>query len=180
MAPLAALELLVLSTLYCGMLLPILTCASSICSKHRGCVVLISLGQREHSTTTSLGMNNDQCTARPMLGCNDQPHLRTTTQQGEKIAGLMTISPYWHWIKTKAKHRWQGRTILEVLSTEFRERSSEYYVRTCRAYTTDLAQRLAVCMRIAVRYRIRNGHDKQPGSQLRYYGTLWRSNRVGA
>ncbi|KIP03608.1 hypothetical protein PHLGIDRAFT_31741 [Phlebiopsis gigantea 11061_1 CR5-6] len=41
--------------------------------------------------------------------------------------GLRKISPYWYNYTTMAKGRWLGREILEVVSTEFRDRSMEYY-----------------------------------------------------
>ena len=44
--------------------------------------------------------------------------------------GLRKISPYWYNYTTMAKGRWLGREILEIVSTEFRDRSMEYYVRT--------------------------------------------------
>ena len=44
--------------------------------------------------------------------------------------GLRKISPYWYNYTTMAKERWLGREILEVVSTEFRDRSMEYYVRS--------------------------------------------------
>ncbi|KAH7912731.1 pseudouridine synthase [Hygrophoropsis aurantiaca] len=41
--------------------------------------------------------------------------------------GLKTIPPYWYPYTTMAKERWLGREILEIVSTEFRDRSAEYY-----------------------------------------------------
>ncbi|KAF9262670.1 pseudouridine synthase [Marasmius fiardii PR-910] len=41
--------------------------------------------------------------------------------------GLKKIPPYWYPYTTYAKERWLGREILEVVSTEFRDRSMEYY-----------------------------------------------------
>ncbi|KAH9923007.1 pseudouridine synthase [Amylocystis lapponica] len=41
--------------------------------------------------------------------------------------GLKKIPPYWYPYTTMAKGRWLGREILEVVSTEFRDRSMEYY-----------------------------------------------------
>ncbi|KAI0076377.1 tRNA-pseudouridine synthase [Panus rudis PR-1116 ss-1] len=41
--------------------------------------------------------------------------------------GLKKIPPYWYPYTTMAKQRWLGREILEVVSTEFRDRSMEYY-----------------------------------------------------
>lgn len=43
--------------------------------------------------------------------------------------GLKKVSPYWYPYTTMAKMRWLGRELLEVVSTEFRDRSMEYYVR---------------------------------------------------
>ncbi len=43
-------------------------------------------------------------------------------------AGLRKIAPYWHPYTTMAKGRWLNREILEIVSTEFRDRSIEYYV----------------------------------------------------
>jgi len=43
--------------------------------------------------------------------------------------GLKKIPPYWYPYTTYAKERWLGRELLEVVSTEFRDRSMEYYVR---------------------------------------------------
>ncbi|KAJ3807312.1 pseudouridine synthase [Lentinula aff. lateritia] len=41
--------------------------------------------------------------------------------------GLKKIPPYWYPYTTYAKQRWIGRELLEVVSTEFRDRSMEYY-----------------------------------------------------
>ncbi|KAG6829820.1 hypothetical protein H0H92_003363 [Tricholoma furcatifolium] len=41
--------------------------------------------------------------------------------------GLKKIPPYWYPYTTMAKERWLGRELLEVVSTEFRDRSMEYY-----------------------------------------------------
>ena len=43
--------------------------------------------------------------------------------------GLKKIAPYWYPYTTMTKMRWIGRELLEVVSTEFRDRSMEYYVR---------------------------------------------------
>jgi hypothetical protein len=42
--------------------------------------------------------------------------------------GLRKIAPYWYPYTTMAKGRWFNREILEIVSTEFRDRSIEYYV----------------------------------------------------
>ncbi|KAG8862623.1 hypothetical protein FRB96_001182 [Tulasnella sp. 330] len=41
--------------------------------------------------------------------------------------GLRKCAPYWHANKTFAKGRWLNRELLEMISTEFRDRSVEYY-----------------------------------------------------
>ncbi|KAJ7750120.1 pseudouridine synthase [Mycena maculata] len=41
--------------------------------------------------------------------------------------GLKKVQPYWYPYTTMAKLRWQNRELLEVVSTEFRDRSMEYY-----------------------------------------------------
>ncbi|EAU91801.1 tRNA-pseudouridine synthase [Coprinopsis cinerea okayama7 len=41
--------------------------------------------------------------------------------------GLKKIAPYWYPYTTMTKMRWIGRELLEVVSTEFRDRSMEYY-----------------------------------------------------
>ncbi|KAH7099924.1 pseudouridine synthase [Auriculariales sp. MPI-PUGE-AT-0066] len=41
--------------------------------------------------------------------------------------GLKKITPYWYPYRTNAKERWLGREMLELVSTEFRDRSVEYY-----------------------------------------------------
>ncbi|KAH9042921.1 pseudouridine synthase [Lactarius deliciosus] len=48
-------------------------------------------------------------------------HLQTTRP------GLRKIAPYWYPYTTMAKGRWLDREILEIVSTEFRDRSTEYY-----------------------------------------------------
>ena len=42
--------------------------------------------------------------------------------------GLKKVAPYWFPYRTMAKGRWFDREILEMISTEFRDRSVEYYV----------------------------------------------------
>lgn len=53
---------------------------------------------------------------------NDSPMVLKETP------GLRKVPPYWYPYTTMAKMRWLGREILEVVSTEFRDRSMEYYV----------------------------------------------------
>ena len=54
---------------------------------------------------------------------------KSTPPQGPYAPGLKRIAPYWHPYRTFAKERWLNREILELVSTEFRDRSAEYYVR---------------------------------------------------
>jgi hypothetical protein len=42
---------------------------------------------------------------------------------------LRYLKPYWWPYRTFVKNRWIGRRLLEVISTEFRDRSVDYYVR---------------------------------------------------
>ncbi|KAG6898002.1 hypothetical protein C0992_007491 [Termitomyces sp. T32_za158] len=50
-----------------------------------------------------------------------------TSFNPQPAPGLKKISPYWYPYTTMAKERWLGRELLEVVSTEFRDRSMEYY-----------------------------------------------------
>lgn len=53
--------------------------------------------------------------------------------------GLKKIAPYWYPYTTYAKERWLNRELLEVVSTEFRDRSMEYYVCTfCKKRRIDV------------------------------------------
>jgi hypothetical protein len=58
------------------------------------------------------------------------PTLNATTSR----PGLRKVEPYWYPYTTMAKLRWQNRELLEVVSTEFRDRSMEYYVRLARCF----------------------------------------------
>lgn len=59
----------------------------------------------------------------------DGSHQSTVVTEPRHLPGLKKIPPYWYPYTTMAKGRWLGREILEVVSTEFRDRSMEYYVR---------------------------------------------------
>jgi len=54
-----------------------------------------------------------------------------------------------------AKGRWLDREILEVVSTEFRDRSIEYYVCLCLPFfflsDVELRRRTLACVRLSVR-----------------------------
>ena len=52
----------------------------------------------------------------------------TSATQFKSPPGLRKVAPYWYPYTTMAKERWLGRGILEIVSTEFRDRSMEYYV----------------------------------------------------
>ncbi|KZP18384.1 pseudouridine synthase [Athelia psychrophila] len=52
---------------------------------------------------------------------------QTVAQAAAPRSGLKKIAPYWYPYTTMAKGRWYGREILEMVSTEFRDRSMEYY-----------------------------------------------------
>lgn len=44
------------------------------------------------------------------------------------MPGLRRLPPYWYEYTTRAKVRWIGRQIVEVFTTEFRDRTKEYYI----------------------------------------------------
>ncbi|KAG9312337.1 pseudouridine synthase [Chiua virens] len=50
-----------------------------------------------------------------------------TVVPASQHGGLKKMPPYWYPYTTMAKERWLGREILEIVSTEFRDRSMEYY-----------------------------------------------------
>lgn len=41
---------------------------------------------------------------------------------------MRKVKPYYFEYKSFAKGRWLGRTLLDVFSSEFRDRSEDYYV----------------------------------------------------
>lgn len=47
---------------------------------------------------------------------------------GSRLAGLRKTTPYWFEFKTFSKQRWFGRELIEIMTTEFRDRTKEYYV----------------------------------------------------
>lgn len=70
-----------------------------------------------------------------------------------------------------AKGRWLGREILEVVSTEFRDRSVEYYVRKLPLDVHYVTDRFGVCQ--GQRYALEsgvttiNGKVAKPGTIIR-------------
>ena len=72
--------------------------------------------------------------AADQFHCNITSFIRSTMTDTPSYTpraapGLKKIPPYWYPYTTMAKERWLGRELLEVVSTEFRDRSMEYYVR---------------------------------------------------
>ncbi|KAH0588463.1 hypothetical protein H2248_004303 [Termitomyces sp. 'cryptogamus'] len=57
--------------------------------------------------------------------------------------GLKKVPPYWYPYTTMAKERWLGRELLEVVSTEFRDRSMEYYRYALESGVTTINGRIA-------------------------------------
>ncbi|KZT36523.1 pseudouridine synthase [Sistotremastrum suecicum HHB10207 ss-3] len=62
----------------------------------------------------------------------------------KRKAGLKKIPSYWHPYITMAKGRWYGREILEMVSTEFRDRSLEYYRYALESGVTTLNGKIAL------------------------------------
>lgn len=84
---------------------------------------------------------------RQTANCLVRSAFMTDTHEGYKpkpVKGLKKIPPYWYPYTTMTKERWIGREILEVVSTEFRDRSMEYYVRlsSCYDYITEFLSSL--------------------------------------
>ncbi|KIK97163.1 hypothetical protein PAXRUDRAFT_136871 [Paxillus rubicundulus Ve08.2h10] len=57
--------------------------------------------------------------------------------------GLKKMPPYWYPYTTMAKERWLGREILEIVSTEFRDRSMEYYTYALESGVTTINGKVA-------------------------------------
>ena len=85
--------------------------------------------------------------------------------------GLKKIPPYWYPYTTMAKERWLGREILEIVSTEFRDRSMEYYVSPLIAslpFDHDgWLFHVEICSRIWRHYHQRKGRETRYSSQER-------------
>ncbi|SJX62563.1 related to DRAP deaminase RIB2 [Sporisorium reilianum f. sp. reilianum] len=59
--------------------------------------------------------------------------------------GLRKTQPYWYEFQTYAKQRWFGRELIEIMTTEFRDRTKEYYVWAIhRGICTVNAQKAAI------------------------------------
>ena len=80
--------------------------------------------------------------------------------------GLKKMPPYWYPYTTMAKERWLGREILEIVSTEFRDRSMEYYVGahcfTCQLRDLDQSPRRGTLWnRVSLRSMERSRNRRQ-------------------
>lgn len=75
-------------------------------------------------------MDKSSSEAVAELLTSDANALQSVDQEAAIAAEtLKRIPPFWHPYRTYAKQRWWNREILELVSTEFRDRSIEYYVR---------------------------------------------------
>ena len=91
-----------------------------------------------------------------------------TTRSYLTPTGLKKIEPYWYPYTTMAKGRWLGREMLEVVSTEFRDRSIDYYVSLshfCPNYPHDKHSHPhpEICS------RIRSDNHQREDCQTRYH-----------
>lgn len=79
--------------------------------------------------------------------------------------GLKRVPMYWHPYRTMAKQRWWGREILELVSTEFRDRSIEYYV----SRITRVSRRYSCWQRYALESGVVtvNGVIAKPGTIIK-------------
>ncbi|TKY86204.1 hypothetical protein EX895_005029 [Sporisorium graminicola] len=57
-------------------------------------------------------------------GAEGSPSTCVTTTKD----GLRKTQPYWYEFQTYSKQRWFGRELIEIMTTEFRDRTKEYYV----------------------------------------------------
>ena len=61
--------------------------------------------------------------ASPVAPTEEKAHSPTRAN-----TGLRKTEPYWYEFQTYAKQRWFGRELLEIFTTEFRDRTKEYYI----------------------------------------------------
>ena len=100
-----------------------------------------------------------------------------TTRSYLTPTGLRKIEPYWYPYTTMAKGRWLGREMLEVVSTEFRDRSIDYYVNFsyfCPRHPNKHHPR----SRPEICSRVRSDHHQRGDRQTRYHNPERRPNRV--
>ncbi len=90
------------------------------------------IGLIRTTTTLDMTLGNDVQNginkAQAGAEAADSVSTTTTAVPSSGQTGLKKIAPYWYPYTTMAKMRWLGRELLEVVSTEFRDRSMEYYV----------------------------------------------------
>lgn len=86
---------------------------------------------RENCGEINSALRPDDLACRKMAGIDPAPSPFALTQTRP---GLKKVPPYWHPYRTNAKERWLGREMLELISSEFRDRSVEYYVRFPQAF----------------------------------------------
>ena len=95
----------------------------------------ISRRTRVHLPLTRLSARDQfrHVLARLIFASMTTENAQTSVGVPVQYGGLKKVAPYWYPYTTMAKERWLGREILEVVSTEFRDRSMEYYVRLERS-----------------------------------------------
>jgi hypothetical protein len=79
-------------------------------------------------TTASAKTEFGRVVSRMLVAAMATEPTGPTTRSYLTPTGLRKIEPYWYPYTTMAKGRWLGREMLEVVSTEFRDRSIDYYV----------------------------------------------------
>ncbi|KAF8529850.1 pseudouridine synthase [Gautieria morchelliformis] len=86
---------------------------------------LIALSRRAiMAAGQDLPVKHPQLVHQDLLVDSDDADTRYNTSEPVE---LRRVAPYWHPYNTMAKGRWFNREILELVSTEFRDRSIEYY-----------------------------------------------------
>jgi hypothetical protein len=55
--------------------------------------------------------------------------------------GFRRVKPYHYTYNTNCKERWRGRTLVEIFTSEFRDRKPEYYVREISPYQDERENR---------------------------------------
>ncbi|CEH11695.1 RNA pseudouridylate synthases [Ceraceosorus bombacis] len=68
-----------------------------------------------------------------MTSTSKAERVTAQTSNREPCGALRTCKPYWHAFETRAKQRWQGRSLVDIFVTEFRDRTLEYYVWAIRS-----------------------------------------------
>lgn len=105
--------------------------------------------------------------------------IRTTMTESrpyvpDAAPGLKKIPPYWYPYTTMAKLRWLGRELLEVVSTEFRDRSMEYYVMS----HFQTLEGSVLHQRAEIRACFGCNHYQWSSRKTRHHHPEWRQDRV--